>query len=118
MFGDPEVSTISLDVENPKVIPGIVVDKLTAPFSFEEIKEVVFKMSHNKSRALDWFTAEFYHHFWEFVKFDLKALFDDFHEGNLDISKLNYGIITLVPNIKDANQVQSYRLIGLSNVSF
>lgn len=37
---------------------------------------------------------------------DLKDLFDDFHHGKLDISRLNYGIISLVPKTKDANQIK------------
>lgn len=53
LFGHPEVSNISLDVENPKTIPGGAADKLTAPFSLEEMKEVVFKMAHNKSPRPD-----------------------------------------------------------------
>ena len=49
---------------------------------------------------------------------DLKALFDDFHNGTLDKSTLNDEIITLVPKIKDANQIQKFMPICLLNVSF
>jgi hypothetical protein len=38
--------------------------------------------------------------------------------GNLDISRLNYGVITLIPKIKEANNVKQYRPICLLNVSF
>ena len=66
----------------------------------EEIKNVVFKMAHNKSPGPDGFTAEFYQHYWELVKDDLKDLLDDFANREIDISRLNYGIITLVPKSK------------------
>jgi hypothetical protein len=33
---------------------------LTAPFSEEEVKMVVFDMKHNKARGLDDFSTEFY----------------------------------------------------------
>lgn len=52
------------------------------------------------------------------IKRDLKGLLDDFHGGRLDISILNYGIITLVPKTKDAKQIQKFRPICLLNVSF
>jgi hypothetical protein len=37
--------------------------------------------------------------FWEALKFDLKELFDAFHEGKLEIERLNNGINTLIPKI-------------------
>lgn len=103
LFGHPETSTISLDIDNPKTIPDGAVEKLITPFSLEEIKEVVFKMAHKKSPGPDGFTTDFYQHLWDLIKFHLKALFDDFHNGTIDITRLNFGIITLVPKIKEAN---------------
>lgn len=35
-------------------------------------------------------------------------MFQDFHEGKLDVSRLNYGIITLIPNIKDDVKIQQF----------
>lgn len=45
-------------------------------------------------------------------------MFLDFHARNLDIKRLNYGVITLVPKIKEANNVKQYRPICLLNVDF
>jgi len=42
-------------------------------------------------------------------------LFDDFYHGKVDISRLNYGIITLLPKVKEANKIQQYRPICLLN---
>jgi hypothetical protein len=38
--------------------------------------------------------------------------------GNLDITRLNYGVITLIPKVKDVNNVKQYMPICLLNVSF
>lgn len=84
----------------------------------EKIKNTVVKMAHNKSPGLDGIIAEFYQHYWDLIKCDLKEMFYDFHKGELDIKRLKYGIITLVPKSKDANQIQKYRPICLMNVSF
>lgn len=52
------------------------------------------------------------------IKRDIKALFDGFHKGEPDISRLNYGIITLVPETKDANKILKFRPICLLKVIF
>jgi hypothetical protein len=51
----------------------------------------------NKAPGPDGFPAEFYQAFWEVIKGDLMALFNDFHEGKLPLYSLNFGIITLLP---------------------
>ena len=105
LFGPPDNSSVSLTINNPIRIPREYENILVEEFSLEEIKKVVFKMAHNKSPRPDGFTAEFYQHYWELVKFDLKAMLDDFANRKIDISRLNYGIISLVPKGFDANQI-------------
>ena len=63
MFGHPDDSTISLNIDNPKMIQEKYRDILINEFSLEEIKNVVFKMAHKKSPGPDGFTAEFYQHY-------------------------------------------------------
>lgn len=43
-------------------------------------------------------------------------MLDDFHGDNINIARLNYDIITLVPKTKEAKQIR--RLICLLNVSY
>lgn len=45
-------------------------------------------MAHNKSPGPDGFTAEFQEHFQDFIKHDLKAMFDDFHKGKVRYKKI------------------------------
>jgi len=45
-------------------------------------------------------------------------MFQDFEKGLLDIKILNFGVITLVPKIKEANKVKQYMPICLLNVDF
>ena len=47
-----------------------------------------------------------------------KQMLDDLYNGDLDIKRLNYGIITLVPKTKEVNQIQKFSPICLLNVSF
>jgi hypothetical protein len=41
------------------------------------------------------------------MKGDYLAMFNYLHIGELDIKRLNYGVITLVPKIKAANNYQT-----------
>jgi hypothetical protein len=49
----------------------------------EEIKGVIFQIEHNKAPGPDGFLLEFYQVFWELIKHDLMALFQEFQKGNL-----------------------------------
>jgi hypothetical protein len=53
-------------------------------------------MRVNRAPGPDNIPIEFYQHCWDIVKFDVVNLFIDFHNGSLDIQRINYGIITLL----------------------
>jgi hypothetical protein len=38
------------------------------------------------------------------IKDDMIDLFDDFFKGSLDMKRINYGIITLLPKVKEAEK--------------
>jgi hypothetical protein len=48
-------------------------------------------MKHNKAPGPDDFLAEFYQIFWEIIKGDLMALFQDFYDDSLPPFSLNFG---------------------------
>ena len=89
-----------------------------ALFSLIEIHQVIFGMKRNKSPGPDGFAIEFYQNFWDLIKNDIKNIMDDFHRGVVDLARLNYGIITLVPKTKNANRIQNFRPICLLSVCF
>jgi hypothetical protein len=45
-------------------------------------------------------------------------MFHDLHKGDILLFSLNFGVITLIPKVQDANRIQQYRPICLLNVSF
>ena len=61
---------------------------------------------------------EFFQVCWDIIKEDLMEMFEEFFENEMEISRLNYGIITLIPKLKEANKIQQYRLICLFDVVF
>jgi hypothetical protein len=81
--------------------------ELEKPFTEVEIKEAIFSMEKNTAPGLD-----------QFIKEDLLLLFQDFYNLKLDIGRFNYGTITLLPKVKDANNIKQYRPICLLNVIY
>ena len=49
------------------------------------------------------------------MKNDIIQLFDDFHKEKVDICRINYGIITLLPKVSEAAKIQQFMPICLLN---
>lgn len=118
LFGEPEISTLSMDHFGVETLTEEEQKFLTRKFSLDELKEAIFGMDRNKAAGPDGFNIEFYQHFWEMVKMDLFALLEEFYDNKLDIDRLNYGTISLLPKGSDADRIQKYRPICLLNVIF
>jgi mannosylglycoprotein endo-beta-mannosidase len=118
LFGPEIEHNIHIDnimwQELPKVSEEENID-LCKPFSESEIKTALFSMEKNKATGPDKIPIEFYQSCWEIVKNDIVKLFHDFHKGNVDISRINYEIITLLPKVTDASRIQQFRPICLLN---
>jgi hypothetical protein len=75
----------------------------------------MFQMEKYKAADPDGLPIEFYQECWEFIRHDILPLFSEFHARTLDIKRLNYAIITLIPKVKEAVKIQQYRHICLLN---
>jgi hypothetical protein len=88
LFGKTDHNSVvmeeSITHDTPQV-PNIENAILTAPFTMDEVRNVVFQMEHNKASGPDGFSVEFYQAFWEVIKNDLLALFVDFHNDTLPV---------------------------------
>jgi hypothetical protein len=72
-------------------------------------------MEHNKAAGTNAIPIEFLQTCWEIIEEDIIQMFDDLHKGMLDVSRLNYGIITLLPKVSDASKIQQVHPICLLN---
>ncbi|KAM0896124.1 hypothetical protein ACQ4PT_023387 [Festuca glaucescens] len=116
-----EESNFSLDETRTEDIPQVSQAEnnfLTSTYSEEEVRKAVFQMEHNKAPGPDGFPAEFYQSFWDVIKIDLLALFADLHDGHLELFRLNFGEIILLPKVIEAERIQQYRPICLLNVIY
>lgn len=60
----------------------------------------------------------FYHKFWDIIKSDPVEMFNDFHKGNLELKRLNFAMLSLIPKVEDARSTKNFRPISLINCSF
>ena len=74
-------------------------DQLTAPFSREEIDNVIKEMPADRAPGPDGFTGIFLKSCWHIIKEDFYNLCDQFHAGTLNLESINEGYITLIPKI-------------------
>lgn len=86
---------------------------LCREFTETEVKEALFAMAPNRAPGPNNIPVEFYQSCWEVVKGDSMSLFSHFHRGALDVQRLNYGIITLLPKVSGADKIQQFRPICL-----
>lgn len=118
LFGPESEYDIQLDPsiwDNVESLNEVDNDCLCRPFSEIEITDALFLMERNKAPGPDKIPIEFYQHRSEIVKGDILELFNDFYHNKVDISRLNYGNITLLPKVKEASKIQQYRPICLLN---
>jgi hypothetical protein len=79
---------------------------LTRPFTMAELEEAVRQMKTNIAPGPDGLSTSFYKNFWGQVKDDLLEMLQLLHCGQLDLSRLNYGILVLLPKVKGANNIR------------
>ena len=86
-------------------------------FTIEEIKETVWDMETDIAPGPDGIPVTFYKEFWDVIKGDLKQMFDDFHTGNLNIHRLNFAFLALIPGSEGPTCIEKCRPVYLLNVS-
>jgi hypothetical protein len=118
LFGPEEDHDIHIDQNLWNETPRVTEcdnEELCKPFTEAEIKEALCQMEINKATSPDKIPIEFYQVCWKIMKSDIIQLFADFHDGKVNISRINYGIITLLPKKADASTIQQYQPICLLN---
>jgi hypothetical protein len=64
------------------------------------------------------FTVIFFKRLWQYIKRSIWDMVQHFNKDCLDLTRLNYGVLTLVPKVKEANSIRQYMPICLLNVDF
>jgi hypothetical protein len=92
--------------------------KLAEPFLEKNVASAVAGMKTESAPGPNGFTVTFFKKLWKFIKPEILNMVSDFNNNCLDLRRLNYGVITLVPKKKEANTIKQYKPICLLNVDF
>ena len=57
----------------------------------------------------------FYQRYWDLIKQDLSPFFDEVDKAIMDLSRINYAYIYLIPKKQDSRLVKDYMMICLAN---
>jgi hypothetical protein len=121
LFGPGEGNNMALDANiwsSEERLNELDNEVLNEPFLEAEVKNALDCMVKVKAPGPDGIPVEFFQSCREIVKHDLMQLFHDWHCGNLNLYKLNFGMIILLQKIADANIIQKYRPIFLLQVLY
>jgi hypothetical protein len=92
--------------------------ELIKPFSLKEIEEALKEMDNTSAPGPDGFPVGFYKVFWNELKLLMLEMFNNFHNGNFNLRRLNFGMISLIPKLKDATNIRQFRPICVLNVDY
>jgi hypothetical protein len=118
LFGRGEGNNFEIDSSlwnAEELVTDLENTMLTQPFQEEEIKVPLFQIEKNKVAGHDGIPIEFYQQCWDIIRMDMLELFHEFYTGSLDIKRINYGVITLLPKVKVAEKIHQFRPICLLN---
>jgi hypothetical protein len=91
---------------------------LKADFTEEEIHATI-KGSHAKgATGPDGFSFLFYQKFWPIIKRNLMAMVKSFEKAEVNLARLSYARIILVPKEEGTTTLKKFRPINLINYSF
>jgi hypothetical protein len=91
---------------------------LQVSFSEKEVKEVIFSSYAEGAPDPDGLSFIFYQNFWDLIKNDFCRMIQAFQEGKLDLFRLNFAYLTLIPKVEDVMEMRNFRPISLLICSF
>jgi hypothetical protein len=93
-------------------------EAITRPFSMEELDKVIREAKLNIAPGPDGLNIHFYRAFWPEIKNDLFEMLLMLYEGKLDLKRLNFGVISLIPKSSDPTNIRQFRPICVLNDCF
>ena len=92
--------------------------KLLAPFTIQEIWEVVFSFPPDKALSPDGFTTLFFHICWDFIGCDLLVAMEESKKFKSMLKYFNSINIAIIPKTKEPKNFVDFYPISLYNLTY
>jgi hypothetical protein len=93
-------------------------EDLLRSFTAEELDAILKDTKTDTAPGPDGLPVLFYKRFWVLIKKEVLLILNGFALGTVDIARLNFGIISLIPKVPGAVNIKQFRHIVLINVIF
>jgi hypothetical protein len=93
-------------------------DDLMRTFIAEELDAVLHETKTDTAPGPNGLPVLFYKKFWPTLKHDVLDILNGFALGRVDIARLNFGILSLLPKVPGVDNIKQYRPIALINMIF
>ena len=93
-------------------------ENLSLAFLPEEIDKATLGMKSDTTPGPDGWPVAMFKRFWQVLKSPIFDICNGFTRGTVDISRLNFGVLSLIPKVPGADHIRLFRPIALINVPF
>jgi hypothetical protein len=93
-------------------------EELMRSFTPEELDVVLKETKTDTAPGPDGLPVLFYKKFWPMLRRPVLQILNGFAMGTVDIARLNFGILSLIPKVTGAVDIKQFRPIALINVIF
>ena len=93
-------------------------DVLGHAFTTQEIDAAIHSMKSDTAPSLDGWPVAMFERFWALLQDQIFGVCNGFMRGEVDISRLNFGILSLIPKVQGADNIRQFRPIALIDVPF
>ena len=93
-------------------------EMLMRSFLPEELDQILRDTKTDTAPGPDGLPIAFFKNFWDLSRELVLSILNGFALGTVDVSRLNFGILSLIPKVPVAESIKQYRPIALINVLF
>jgi hypothetical protein len=116
---EPKLLSISPGLWSPhQMVSSQENDDLMRTFTVEELDAVLHETKTDTDPGPDGLPVLFYKKKWPSLKLAVMEILNGFALSRVDIARLNFGILSLLPKVPGADNIKQYRPIALINVIF
>eukprot|EP00253_Pinus_taeda_P024927 PITA_24927 len=88
------------------------------PVSLQEVETTANSLKAGKAPGPDGFTSNFFHYFWELIKWEVWQVVEESRNMRWMYPGLNATFIALIPKSEESNKPDKYRPIALCNIIY